>query len=279
MRIALVYERLREEERSILKAIEELGHEPIPVHINSNFMSLSTDRVFPADIAIIRAISATKAHSSAVALESMGVKVINASDVLATCGNKLTTTAKLSEAGIPTPKTMVAFSLDGALKAAKEIGYPVVVKPINGSWGRLVSLAEDEEDLRTILEHREAIPSPYYRIHYIQEFIRKPGRDIRAYGTEKEFVTAIYRISDHWITNTARGARAEPAPQNPELQELVVRTARAMGGGFLGMDIAEDEERGLLVLEVNAVTEFKNAARVTGVNIARELVSYALGVS
>ncbi len=209
----------------------------------------------------------------------MGVNVINASDVLATCGNKLATTAKLSEAGIPTPKTMVAFSLDGALRAAKEIGYPVVVKPINGSWGRLVSLAEDEEDLRTILEHREAIPSPYYRIHYIQEFIRKPGRDIRAYGTEKEFVTAIYRISDHWITNTARGARAEPAPQNPELQELVVRTARAMGGGFLGMDIAEDEERGLLVLEVNAVTEFKNAARVTGVNIARELVSYALGVS
>jgi len=279
MRIALVYERLREEERSILKAIEELGHEPIPVHINSNFMSLSPDHAFPADIAIIRAISATKAHSSAVALESMGVKVINASDVLATCGNKLATTAKLSEAGIPTPKTMVAFSLDGALRAAKEIGYPVVVKPINGSWGRLVSLAEDEEDLRTILEHREAIPSPYYRIHYIQEFIRKPGRDIRAYGTEKEFVTAIYRISDHWITNTARGARAEPAPQNPELQELVVRTARAIGGGFLGMDIAEDEERGLLVLEVNAVTEFKNAARVTGVNIARELVSYALGVS
>jgi len=279
MRIALVYERLREEERSILKAIEELGHEPIPIHINSNFMSLNTDHAFPADIAIIRAISATKAHSSAVALESMGVNVINASDVLATCGNKLATTAKLSEAGIPTPKTMVAFSLDGALRAAKEIGYPVVVKPINGSWGRLVSLAEDEEDLRTILEHREAIPSPYYRIHYIQEFIRKPGRDIRAYGTEKEFVTAIYRISDHWITNTARGARAEPAPQNPELQELVVRTARAMGGGFLGMDIAEDEERGLLVLEVNAVTEFKNAARVTGVNIARELVSYALGVS
>ena len=279
MRIALVYERLREEERSILKAIEELGHEPIPIHINSNFMSLNTDHAFPADIAIIRAISATKAHSSAVALESMGVNVINASDVLATCGNKLATTAKLSEAGIPTPKTMVAFSLDGALRAAKEIGYPVVVKPINGSWGRLVSLAEDEEDLRTILEHREAIPSPYYRIHYIQEFIRKPGRDIRAYGTEKEFVTAIYRISDHWITNTARGARAELAPQNPELQELVVRTARAMGGGFLGMDIAEDEERGLLVLEVNAVTEFKNAARVTGVNIARELVSYALGVS
>ncbi len=279
MRIALVYERLREEERSILKTIEELGHEPIPIHINSNFMSLNTDRAFPADIAIIRAISATKAHSSAVALESMGIRVINASSILATCGNKLATTAKLSEAGVPTPKTMVAFSLDGALRAAKEIGYPVVVKPINGSWGRLVSLAEDEEDLRTILEHREAIPSPYYRIHYIQEFIRKPGRDIRAYGTEKEFVTAIYRISNHWITNTARGARAEPASQNPELQELVVRTARAIGGGFLGMDIAEDEERGLLVLEVNAVTEFKNAARVTGVNIARELVSYALGVS
>ncbi len=277
MRVALVYERLREEERQLIRAIEELGHEPIPLHLNSNFLFLDRRKPFTAEVAIIRAISATKAHASAVALRSLGVRVMNGPETLATCGNKLITSAKLSEAGIPTPKTAVAFSLEGALRAAESIGYPVVVKPVNGSWGRLVSLAQDEEELRTILEHREAIPSPYYRIHYIQEFIRKPGRDIRAYGTEERFITAIYRISDHWVTNTARGARAEPVEMREELADIVVRAARAVGGGFLGVDLAEDEERGLVVIEVNAVTEFKNAARVTGVDIAKEIVSYAVG--
>ncbi len=276
MRVALVYERLREEERQLLRAIEELGHEPIPLHLNSSFLPIDHGEEFEADVALIRAISAAKAHASAVTLASLGVRVVNSPEVLATCGNKLTTTARLSEAGISTPKTAVAFSLEGALDAARSMGYPVVVKPVNGSWGRLVSLAQDEEELRTILEHREAIPSPYYRIHYIQEFIRKPGRDVRAYGTEEAFITAIYRVSDHWVTNTARGARAVPAEYREELADLVIRTARALGGGFLGVDIAEDEDRGLVVIEVNGVTEFKNAARVTGIDIARELVSYAV---
>ncbi len=276
MRVALVYERLREEERQLLRAIEELGHEPIPLHLSSNFLPLNHGEAFEADVALIRAISAAKAHASAVTLASLGVRVVNSPEVLSTCGNKLATTAKLSEAGIPTPKTAVAFSLEGALDAAESIGYPVVIKPVNGSWGRLVSLAQDEEELRTILEHREAIPSPYYRIHYIQEFIKKPGRDIRAYATEEAFITAIYRVSDHWVTNTARGARAVPVEYREELADLVIRTAQALGGGFLGVDVAEDEERGLVVIEVNGVTEFKNAARVTGVDIAKELVSYAV---
>lgn len=276
MRIALIYERLREEERQLIRAVEELGHDPLPIHLNSNFLSLGGNSL-DADAALIRAISAAKAYASAVTLSSAGMKVINSPATLSVCSNKLATTARLMEAGIPTPRTSVAFSLEGALKAAEEIGYPVVIKPVNGSWGRLVSLAQDEEDLRTILEHREAIPSPYYRIHYIQEFIRKPGRDIRAYGTENRFITAIYRVSNHWVTNTARGAKAVPADYSDELAELVMRTARAVGGGFLGVDLAEDPDRGLVVIEVNAVTEFKNAARVTGVDIAKELVSYVVG--
>lgn len=276
MRIALVYERLREEERQLIKAMEELGHDPSLLHLNSNFLPLGED-MLDIDAALIRAISSVKAHASAIALSSAGLRVVNSPDTLSTCSNKLATTARLVKAGIPTPKTRIAFSLEGALKAAEEIGYPVVIKPVNGSWGRLVSLAQDEEDLRTILEHREAIPSPYYRIHYVQEFIRKPGRDIRAYGTEERFIAAIYRISDHWVTNTARGAKAVPADYRDELADLVVRAARAVGGGFLGVDLAEDPERGLMVIEVNAVTEFKNAARVTGIDIAKELVRYAVG--
>ncbi|RLG50273.1 MAG: lysine biosynthesis protein LysX [Thermoproteota archaeon] len=275
MRVAVVYDRLRAEEKAIMRAVEELGHKPVRLHLNSTHLSLGMAVGF--SIALERATSGIKAYSSAAALEASGVKVVNSSQVIANCYNKLVTTAKLLESGVPAPRTAIAFSLEGAYKAAEEVGYPVVVKPVNGSWGRLVSLAQDEEELRTILEHREAIPSPFYRIHYIQEFIRKPGRDIRAFATEDRLVTAVYRVAAHWITNTARGARAEKAELTSELEEIAVKAARAVGGGFLGVDIAEDSERGLLVLEVNSVTEFRNAARVTGVDIAKEIVEYAIG--
>lgn len=278
MRVALVYERMREEEVQLMRAVERLGHELSLIHLNSDNHFLIGERTLRGDVALIRAISQTNALLSSELMSHMGLRCVNPPEVLRVCGNKLATSMKLSESGIPTPRTAVAFSLEGALRAARGIGFPVVVKPVNGSWGRLVSLARDEEELRAIIEHREAMGSPHYRIHYVQEYIRKPGRDIRAYGNEERFLTAIYRISDHWITNTARGGRAEPVEANSELEEIVVRTCRALGGGFLGVDIVEDEERGFLVIEANATTEFKNAARVTGVDIAGEIVRYALGI-
>lgn len=275
MRVALVYERLREEESQILRAMERLGVEGVLLHLPSNHYRLEA-RASEADVALIRTMSHTNSVASSEILSNRGLKCVNSPEVIRVCGDKLLTSLKLISSGIPTPKTAVAFSPEGALRAAKEMGFPVVVKPVNGSWGRLVSLARDEEELRSIIEHREAIGSPYYRIHYIQEYIEKPDRDIRAYGTDKEFITAIYRISNHWITNTARGARVEPVRATEDLRDLVLRTCEALGGGFLGIDIVEDRERGLMVLEANAVTEFKNAARATGVDIAGELVRYAV---
>ncbi len=275
MRIALVYERLREEESQILRAIERLGAERLLLHLPSNHYRLDT-RALEVDIALIRTMSHTNSATFSEILSNYGLKCVNSPEVIRVCGDKLLTSLKLMSSGVPTPKTAVAFSPEGALRAAREMGFPVVVKPVNGSWGRLVSLARDEEELRSIIEHREAIGSPHYRIHYIQEYIRKPGRDIRAYGTDKGFLTAIYRISNHWITNTARGARVEPVRADDDLEDLVLRTCEALGGGFLGIDIVEDSERGLMVLEANAVTEFKNAARATGVDIAEELVRYAV---
>ena len=277
MIVALVYERLREEEAQLMRAIERLGHQVQLLHLNSDRYFFLGEKAVRSNVALIRAISQTNALHSSELISHMGVKCVNSPESLRICSNKLITTMKLIEAGIPTPKTAIAFSLEGALRTAKDMGFPVVVKPVNGSWGRLVSLARDEEELRAIIEHREAMNSPFYRIHYIQEYVRKPGRDIRAYGTEEKFVTAIYRISDHWITNTARGGRAEPVKPDSRIEEIVLRTCEALGGGFLGIDLVEDEERGLLVLEANATTEFKNAARVTGVNIAEELVKYAVG--
>lgn len=277
MRFSLVYERLREEEAQLMKAVERLGHGLSLVHLTSDRHFSLGKSALESDVALIRTVSQTNALLFSELIASTGVRCVNPPETIRVCGNKLSTSMRLLEAGVPTPRTAVAFSPEGALRAAREMGFPVVVKPVNGSWGRLVSLARDEEELRAIVEHREAINSPYYRVHYIQEYVRKPGRDIRAYGTEEGFLTAIYRVSDHWITNTARGGRVEPAKRNEELENIVVRTCEALGGGFLGVDLVEDEERGLLVIEANATTEFKNAARVTGVDIAGEIVRYASG--
>ena len=142
-----------------------------------------------------------------------------------------------------------------------------------GSWGRLAALAGDEEAVRAVSEHREYLGGPY-RVHYIQEYVRKPGRDIRAMCIGGEAPAAIYRVSSHWITNTARGGRAEPARVDGELEDLVVRSCEAVGVEVGGVDVVEDPERGYLVLEVNAVPEFKNIVRVTGVNVPGLIAEY-----
>jgi len=159
MRVALVYERLREEESQILRAMERLGVEGVLLHLPSNHYRLEA-RASEADVALIRTMSHTNSVASSEILSNRGLKCVNSPEVIRVCGDKLLTSLKLISSGIPTPKTAVAFSPEGALRAAKEIGFPVVVKPVNGSWGRLVSLARDEEELRSIIEHREAIGFP-----------------------------------------------------------------------------------------------------------------------
>lgn len=190
--------------------------------------------------------------------------------------DKVWTLSILNRNKIPVPRTAVVFSEEAALSAAERIGYPVVVKPIAGSWGRLVSLARDEEELRTIIEHRMSIPGIDSRAHLIQELVRKPGRDIRVMVVGGEVVAAIYRVCNHWITNTARGGRAEPLKPDDELTDLSLRTAEVLGGEVLGIDVFEDPSRGYLVNEVNGVSEFKNLQRVTGVDVAGKIAEYLI---
>jgi [lysine-biosynthesis-protein LysW]--L-2-aminoadipate ligase len=177
---------------------------------------------------------------------------------------------------VPVPETLLAYGLESTVKAASLLGYPVVVKPVQGSWGRLLALARDEEELRAIVEHREYMGA-LYRVQYVQEYVRKPGRDIRATCIGDSVPAAIYRVSGSWITNTARGGRAEPARVTPEMEDLTLRACKALGVEVGGVDIVEHPEKGLLVLEVNAVPEYKNVMRVTGVDVAREIAEYLYG--
>ena len=216
-------------------------------------------------------------HSTA-ALEGVGAAVVNPMATGVMAGNKLYAHALLSRAGVPTPDAAVAFSARAALEALGRRGYPAVIKPTVGSWGRMVSRLPDAEAAAGILAMRESM-YPIYHVHYLEELVERPPRDIRVIMVGDRAAAAIYRYSGDgaWKTNTALGGRAEPCPVTAELEELCIRAKDAVGGEIVGVDLMEDARRGYVVHEVNNTTEFKNTTRVCGVDIAAMMVEYAAG--
>ena len=214
-------------------------------------------------------------HSTA-ALEHLGHRVVNNFRSASACGNKLFCTLALMKARIPTPRTSIAFTEDSALKAIEEIGYTAVLKPVVGSWGRLSALIKDRDMALAILEDREQM-FPLYRVYYLQEFVKRPPRDIRSFVIGGETVAAIYRTSEggDWRTNTARGGKASNCKITKELAELSTRAAEVVGGEIVGVDLME-REGGLLVHEVNNTTEFKNTVPATGIDIPSLIVDYLI---
>jgi [lysine-biosynthesis-protein LysW]--L-2-aminoadipate ligase len=229
-----------------------------------------------ADVMLQRCISYFRSLHITAAFESLGRTVVNSFAASSNCGNKLIASLRLSRAGIPTPRTFLAFTEESALKALDELGYPAVLKPVVGSWGRLVALINDPTSARSIIESREFM-HPLQQVYYLQEKVKRPDRDIRCYVIGSQAVAAIYRYAPphDWRTNTARGGVAEKCPVTPELGELSVKAAEAMGGGAFGVDLMESDS-GLLVHEVNHTTEFKNTVRVTHVDIPRLLLEYTV---
>jgi [lysine-biosynthesis-protein LysW]--L-2-aminoadipate ligase len=204
---------------------------------------------------------------------------VNTALVADICGNKLMTTSALAAAGVPQPKVLVAYTAESALDAIERLGYPAVLKPTVGSWGRLLSKVNDRDAAETILEHKETLGSYHHSIFYIQEYVKKPGRDIRAFQVGAETICAIYRTSPNWITNTARGGTSSNCPVTPELADICTRAARAVGGGVVALDLFEDPDRGLLVNEVNYTMEFRNSIAPTSVNIPERMVDFCLKVA
>jgi [lysine-biosynthesis-protein LysW]--L-2-aminoadipate ligase len=230
-----------------------------------------------ADVVLERSVSTARGLYALRLLEHAGLPTVNSYPTAATCADKLLTTAALAEAGVPQPRARVAFSAEAALKAIEALGYPVVLKPVVGSWGRLLARINDRDAAEAVLEHKEVLGSYQHSIIYVQEYIAKPGRDIRVFVVGGETVGAIYRHASHWITNTARGGQASNCPVTPEIDTLCQRAAQAVGGGVLAIDLLEDPERGLLVNEVNHTMEFRNSIEPTGVDIPARVAAFVLG--
>ncbi|HKZ63109.1 MAG TPA: lysine biosynthesis protein LysX [Thermoplasmata archaeon] len=275
--LGLFYTVIRPEEKWILEAAEARG---IPVE------RLPDDEVtFPlvrngvkSDVVLNRSMSHTRSLYGLRFFEHYGLRTVNRFDVVNLCGDKILTSLRLQEAGIPTPRTVVALTPEAALKALDQVGYPAVLKPPVGSWGRLMAKVDDREEAEQIIEHKDALASPMHSVFYVQEYVPKPDRDIRANVIDGEFVAAIYRRSLRWRTNTARGGEGEPVGPSPEIEELAVRAAQAVGGGFLAVDLMESPD-GLVVHEVNHTPEFKTVRAVTGVDIAAKVVDYVSEVA
>ena len=275
-RLGLFYTIIRPEEKALLAAAEARGVPVVRLPDDEITFGLEPES-FGVDVVLDRSVSHTRALYASEFFAEYGLLPINRPEVIERAGDKVLGSLRLRARGIPTPKTVVALSPEAALKALERIGYPAVLKPPVGSWGRLMAKVGSREEAEQILEHKSALEAPIHSIFYVQEYVPKPDRDLRALVVGDEVVAAMVRRSAAWRTNAARGAAVEPLVPAPELAELALKAAEAMGGGVLAVDLMEASS-GLVVHEVNPTPEFKALAGVTGIDVAGKIVDYALTV-
>ena len=276
-KIGFLYSRMRVEEKLLLEELQSRpGVEVVLINDDEEFFDIGK-KPYEVDVLFERSISYNRGLYISRIFEAFGVPVVNTSEIAGRCGDKYVTSQILMQAGVPTPRVLMAFSDEAALKATQEIGYPCVMKPVIGSWGRLLAKVDNAFSAEAIIEHKTVLGGSNHQIFYIQKYVDKPGRDIRAFCIGEEPICAIYRTSENWITNTARGGVATNCPMTPEINDLVTRTARAIGAGLLAIDIFETPT-GLEVNEVNHTMEFRNSIQTTGVNIPQKMVDYVLSI-
>jgi [lysine-biosynthesis-protein LysW]---L-2-aminoadipate ligase len=274
VRVGFLHSLIRKEEKLLIGEFQKRSGVEL-VMLDDRQLIFDLERGPEVDVVIERSINHSRALHALRLFRSLGIPCVNSYDVSQVCGDKILTAVALKDHGVPQPELRIAFTEESALEAIEGMGYPVVLKPAVGSWGRLLSKINDRDAAETILEHKTVLGSYHHSIFFVQKYIRKRGRDIRAFVVGDECIAAIYRTSEHWITNTARGATASNCPVTPELARLCVNAARAVGGGVLAVDVLEGPD-GLLVNEVNYTMEFRNSIDTTGVNIPDRVIDYVL---
>lgn len=273
--IGLLHSTIRGDEKLIIEAAKKRDVPLELIDIRTKVFNPETYKV-SFDIGLERSISTVKGMYAVEFLESLGIPVVNSSHIARICEDKFLTSLVLRKAHIPIPKFALVFTFEQAKEAIEQIGgFPIVVKPNLGSWGRLLAKVNDMDALEALLEHKEVLGSPQQKAYYLQQYIKKPGRDIRINIFGNKVIAAIYRQSEHWITNTAQGAIALNCKIDKKLETITQKTAKAIGGGLLGIDVFETDE-GYIINEVNHTTEFKNVQKVTQTDIAGEIIDYCL---
>ena len=272
MRVGFLHSLIRKDEKLLIAELRK-RHDIELVFLDDRKLVFDLASAPDVDVVLERCINHSRAMHALRLFEGAGLPCVNRYEVARRCGDKILTAASLRESGIPQPESRVAFTEASALEAIEELGYPVVLKPAVGSWGRLLSKVNDREAAETILEHKSILGTYHHSIFFVQKYVEKGGRDIRTFVAGNDCVAGVYRTSEHWITNTARGGQASNCQVTSEIGELSLRAAGAVGGGVVAVDLFESEGN-LLVNEVNYTMEFRNSIDVTGVNIPERIVSY-----
>ncbi len=278
-KVCIVFDRLRSEEKMLEKQAIELGHDT--TMLDAKITQINTDSSKNdfqfGDVVLERCVSYFRGLHFTACLEFLDVPVINEYEVARICGNKLFMSLLLKKHGVPTPKTYFSFSADAARENLEKVGYPLVLKPVIGSWGRGVMPIKDKDTMDAIFEIRELTDGPHDRIFYLQELIKRPPRDIRVITVGDQAIAAMYRKSTGGFkTNIALGADPEICQITNEIEELCAKASKAVGGGILGVDLMEDEKNGMVVHEVNNTVEFKGLAKVSKKTIPKEMIEFAL---
>jgi [lysine-biosynthesis-protein LysW]---L-2-aminoadipate ligase len=275
--LTILYDTIRWEEKALYEAAKKRG---IQVNkIDCKYLSVDLNQAdaspYKSTTIIQRCVSYFRSVHSTSALEGLGANIVNSLQTATTCGNKLFAHMELQRAGVKTPRAISAFSEESAISSLEALGYPAVIKPTIGSWGRLIAILRDKDAAKAVIEDRMHM-FPLYQIYYFEEFINRPPRDIRAIVIGDMVVAAIYRysISGEWKTNMALGGRAEACPITKELEDVCIKATNAVAGKIVGVDLMESKEHGLMVHEINNTTEFKNTVHVTGVDIAGLMVDF-----
>lgn len=273
MRLGVLLSQIRLEEKLIFAAAERQGLDLVRIFDKELVLDLQKPSFPEVDLVLDRSLVHSRAEYTLRYLRDIGVRTINSYEATQTCDNKFLTNMALREACVPALRTVIAYTPQSALAAIESLGYPVVLKPPVGSWGRLLAKINDREAAEAVLEHKEILGSYHHSIFYIQEYVPKRDGDIRAFVVGGEVIGASYRSSPHWITNVARGATTAPCPITEEIEDVALRAARAVGGEILGVDLVETDE-GLKVIEINTGAEFKGLLEATGVDVPAAIVDY-----
>jgi len=277
MKVGFLHSIIRKEEKLLLDEFRKCQDvELIKIDDRQHFFDLHQN-AFDLDVVAERSVNHSRAMHALKIFSDHGIPTVNTPEVAEVCGSKFLTTQALIKAGVQTPRCFLAFTPESALAAMDQLGYPCVIKPTTGSWGRLISKINDRDAAEAILEHKAILGSYHHSIFYIQEYVEKKGKDIRSFVVGGECIAAIYRHAEHWITNTARGGTTTNCVITPELHDISVKAAQACGGGVVAIDVFENDD-GYSVNEVNYTMEFRNSIDVTGVNIPGRIVDYILEV-
>ena len=275
MKVGLLYSRIRRDEKLLLSELRDRGHEIEKIDVRKEQFNISEPpaSLDGVDIVVDRCLATSRSIYTTQFLDAYDVPVVNSAHTADVCADKVKNSLALERAGVPTPNTEVAFTTDSALETIEKFGYPCVLKPVIGSWGRLMAKVDSRSAAEAILEHKATLGHYEHKVFYVQEFVEKPGRDIRVLAVDGEPVAAMTRSSDHWLTNAAKGGEVEAFDLDDRARELVAAASDAVGGGLLGVDLMETGED-YTVHEVNHTVEFKALNDAVDVDVPAQVVDW-----